>query len=117
MDVLTAADDLAEALPPDPHTHLSSYRERLLEHLFISELLRYLWNRKMYQVEVLKSQVDDSGYDLVIEYQTILRHIQLKASYHGAKTNRVPINTKLGTKPSGCVIWIIFDAAEMIPIK
>ena len=53
--------------------------------------------------------MDNAGYDLVIECNGIMRHIQLKSTYKGAKTSRVKINTALTNKPSGCVVWMFFD--------
>lgn len=95
------------------HTSFSSYREMMIEHVFLGELLRHFWQRDIFQLEVLKSQVDDSGYDLIIEHAGTVRHIQLKASFSGSKTNRVPINVKLSTKPSGCIIWVIFQEKDL----
>ena len=39
----------------------------------------------------------------------MLRHIQLKASYIGGKTNRQKVHIKLAQKPSGCVVWVYFN--------
>ena len=91
------------------HTEHSSLREKLIEHLFLGEVLRELWRRGQRDVEVLQTQVDNNGYDLVIEAGGIMRHIQLKGSYSTAKTSQVGIQTALCRKPSGCVIWIWFD--------
>ena len=41
------------------HTFNSSYREILIEHLFVGEIMRRLWLRGITQFEVLKPQVDD----------------------------------------------------------
>lgn len=71
--------------------------------------MQRLWLRGITQFEVLKPQVDDSGYDLVIEANGILRHIQLKSSFDKASTGNVKVNLKLALKPSACVIWIRFD--------
>lgn len=95
------------------HNQHSSYREVLLEHLFAGEVMRYLWCHGVIRVEVLKPQVDDSGYDLVLEANGIVRHVQLKASHHGATTSRATVNAALANKPSGCVIWIQFDKASL----
>lgn len=46
------------------HSQKSSYREMLLEHLFVGELLKLLWLSGIHDIEVLKPQVDDAGYDL-----------------------------------------------------
>lgn len=97
------------------HTHLSSYRESLLEHLFVGALLRefWIWGEEPLVVEVMKPQVDDAGYDVVLEVGGITRHVQLKSSYLGSKTARQKIHLKLGNKRSGCVIWIYFNPKTM----
>ncbi len=91
------------------HSEHSSYREKLLEHLFIGEVLRHLWRQGDMTAEFLRPEVDSGGYDLVIACNDIIRHIQLKSSYHGAKTARQSVNVRLAEKPSGCVVWVVFD--------
>ena len=88
------------------HYEQSSYRGMLIEYLFVGELLRTLWPRR---VEVMKPQVDDAGYDLVMEFQGIARHIQIKSSKENATTQRQKIHQSLEKKPSGCIIWVWFD--------
>ncbi|MBE3563948.1 MAG: hypothetical protein IMX05_09600 [Hydrogenibacillus schlegelii] len=94
------------------HNILSSYREQLIEHLFIGELMKTLWLKGHY-VEVSKPQVDDSGYDLILECNGIIRHVQLKASHQESSTATAKVNVKLAEKPSGCVVWIRFDQKTM----
>jgi hypothetical protein len=77
--------------------------------VFIGELSRCLWRRGIREVEILRPETDFAGYDLAIECNAILRHIQLKSSYRAAKTREVAIQTRLAEKPSGCVVWIFFD--------
>lgn len=91
------------------HTNHSSYREKLIEHLFIGELLKLSWTNGDCQLEVGKPEVDNSGYDVIFEANQIMRHVQLKASYTGSKTSRQKVHLKLADKPSGCVVWIYFD--------
>ena len=95
------------------HSEQSSYREKLLEHLFIGEILRHLWRLGVTTAEFLRPEVDSGGYDLVIACNKIIRHIQLKSSYRGAKTARQNINIRLADKPSGCVVWMIFDETTL----
>jgi hypothetical protein len=80
----------------------------LLEHLFAGSLMRHFWLREFQRVEMLTSRVDDAGYDLVLEANGIIRHIQLKSSTHAAPT-RVLVNKALAEKPSGCVLWMHAD--------
>ena len=91
------------------HTAHSSYREKLIEHLLVGELLKISWQNGDCQLEVAKPEVDNSGYDVILEANRVVRHVQLKASYVGSKTARQKVHVKLGEKPSGCVIWVYFD--------
>lgn len=59
------------------HSLLSSYREMLLEHLFAGEVMRRVWLSGIRRMEILKPQVDDGGYDLLLEANAIVRHVQL----------------------------------------
>ncbi len=85
----------------------SGFYEQLVEHVFISELLQEAWFSYGSTVEVLRSEIDSSGYDLVLECNNILRHVQLKNSRAEGKTASQKVNTALAQKPSSCVVWII----------
>jgi len=86
----------------------SSFREKMLEHVFISEVLQETWLRHGRTIEVLRSEVDSSGYDLVLEYNGIVRHVQLKGSRADSATALQKVNTNLAEKPSGCVVWLLY---------
>lgn len=96
-------------MPVSDHSLLSSYREALLEHLFAGEVMRHVWLSGVRRLEVLKPQVDDGGFDLVLETVDVARHIQLKATFKGSTVRRFTVNSALARKPSGCVICVIFD--------
>jgi hypothetical protein len=81
----------------------------LLEHLFAGEVMRHVWRSGVKRLEVLKPQVDDGGYDLVLETTSVVRHIQLKATFRGSTVRRFTVNTGLSRKPSGCVVCLQFD--------
>jgi hypothetical protein len=87
------------------HSRHSSLRERIVEHIFVGDALRELWREDVTDVEVLRSEFDAHGYDLVMSRGRIVRHIQFKAST-GSKPLRVSISRSLFEKPSGCAIWI-----------
>lgn len=90
------------------HNRDSSYREKVIEHLLVGELLRYLWEKGV-GAEVLKPEVDAEGYDIVLEAEGVMRHVQLKASHASSSTARVNVHTSLSSKPSGCVVWSMFE--------
>ena len=87
----------------------SSHREKVVEHVFLGELLRYLWVARIPGVQVLKPEVDASGYDLVLSLGKVMRHVQLKASMHDGKAAHQPIHAALGEHASGCVVWIVLN--------
>jgi hypothetical protein len=87
------------------HSKNSTLRERIVEHIFVGEALRLLWNRNITDVEVLRSEFDAFGYDLVMTLGKIVRHIQLKSGTR-KRPGKVSVARVLAEKPSGCVIWI-----------
>ena len=97
-EIITKADDAYMK---------STFYEQLVEHVFISEVLQEAWYYFGKTVEVLRSEVDASGYDVVLECNGVLRHVQLKTSRLESKTARQKVNMALASKPSGCVVWIL----------
>ena len=90
----------------------SNFFEQLVEHAFISELLQEAWFRYGKTVEVLRSEIDTSGYDLLLECNGVIRHVELKTSGTEARRSFQNINMALAQKPSGCVIWIVREENE-----
>lgn len=91
----------------------SVLREKVIEHVFLAELSRALLLKTRIPFEVLRSEFDANGYDLVVEAGGILRHIQLKAGRLGGKRANVDINTALSGKPGGCVVWMMVDESSL----
>lgn len=109
--------ELTESPPEAPrsawHSQDSSLREQALGHLFLGQLLAEMWRSNQRDIEVLKGEVDRGGYDLVLEANDFIRHVQLKSSFLGSKVRNVSVGTKLLAKPGGCVIWLEFDAESL----
>ncbi len=93
----------------DKHAIHSTLRENIVEHLFAGDLLRRLWQRGIVDAEILKSEFDAGGYDLVLSCRHVTRHIQLKVSRRGGSRSSINVSERLAEKPSGCVVWIIVD--------
>lgn len=85
----------------------SSFFEKLAEHVFVSEILQESYYGSGMTVEVLRSEIDASGYDLVLECNRVMRHVQLKTSKSDGRAAGQKVHISLGGKPSGCVVWII----------
>jgi hypothetical protein len=95
------------------HSSDSSLREQALGHLFLGQLLAFMWQSGARDIEVLKSEVDRGGYDVVLESNRVIRHVQLKSSFRGSKVREVDISTKLLRKPGGCILWLEFDSETL----
>ena len=109
MESDTDLDSEWDIMPRVHHAHFlqSTLRERIVEHVFIGDALRRLWQRRVTNVEVLRSEFDAGGYDLVMSHRKIVRHIQFKTAVVGSKGSAIKANLKLSEKPSGCVLCIL----------
>ena len=96
-----AADDR------EAHFRHSVLRERIVEHLFIGEALRRLWTRDIFDAEILRSEFDAGGYDLVMCRGPIVRHVQLKVSLIDSSTREIKASLRLSERPSGCILWLL----------
>lgn len=97
----------------EQHYQKSSYREKLIEHLFTGALLKQAWLDGSCALEIAKPEVDNQGYDIIAESKGIIRHIQLKTAHRKANAAKQNVHIALASKPSGCVVWIYFDEDTM----
>src|ERR1700716_2451668 len=100
-------------LEASAHSSDSSLREQALGHIFLGQLLAFMWRSGGRGIEVLKSEVDRGGYDVVLEANGVIRHVQLKSSFRGSKVREVDVSTKLLRKPGGCILWLEFDRESL----
>lgn len=91
----------------------SVLREKVFEHIFLAELSKVLLLDRRARFEVLRSEFDGFGYDLVVEALGTTRHVQLKATRLGGKRASVDVALSLATKPGGCVIWFMVDERQL----
>src|ERR1700691_4887710 len=84
-------------------TH-ASLRERIVEHVFLGDLLRALWNGAVRDIEVLRPEFDTHGYDIVLNRGPIVRFLQLKTL--SGRNRKFGIGTPLADKPGGYVVCI-----------
>ena len=88
---------------------MAQHRENLLEHAFVAEILQECVLVRQETIEVLRSEVDIAGYDLVLEVGDIVRHVQLKSLYCSAIDNGETVNANLEKHVGGCVVRSVWD--------
>jgi hypothetical protein len=94
------------------HFEQSTYREHVVEHLFMARLLEAAWLERRPPIEVLRCEADMHGYDIVLAVGDVVRHIQLKASTDTAKAAFQKVHIGLADKPAGCVVWVAMKERE-----
>lgn len=87
---------------------LSGPREKILEHRLVSDLAELMLRRGV-ELDVMRSDFDAQGHDVVLEAAGVIRHVQLKAMAAGGKRTRVNVNVRLRARPSGCIVWMVSD--------
>ena len=97
----------------EQHYLQSSFREKLIEHLFVGELLKLSWRQGGCSLEVAKPEADIHGYDLILEENGIIRHVQLEGSKVDARAPKQKVHIDLSGKPSGCIVWTYFNEKTM----
>ncbi|RQU68106.1 hypothetical protein DF141_28310 [Burkholderia cenocepacia] len=98
--------DISAADARARHAAHSVLRERIVEHIFVGEAMRRLWQLGVLNVEILRAESDASGYDLVMCCGSVMRHVQFKVSLVDGARAQVTINQQLAHARSGCVVWL-----------
>ncbi len=110
---------IAEPTPVEPDawsaalSTWSTTREKVLEHRFIAEVTAAIWRAGRFDFSVSHSEVDNSGYDVIIEVGEVIRHIQLKAMQSGGTRRDFGLQMRLADKPSACAVLMIHNAKTL----
>ncbi|MDN7592047.1 hypothetical protein [Burkholderia seminalis] len=100
------------------HAAHSVLRELIVEHIFVGEAMRRLWQLGILNVEILRAEFDASGHDLVMCCGSVMRHVQLKVSLVDGARAQVNINQQLAHARSGCVVWLgVTEDLEIIEYR
>ena len=94
----------------------SRFFENLLEHRFLFDLRRHLVLREPPAlVNVLKSEVDAFGFDLVLSVGDRSIHVQMKTRSGEPPPSSYELSEALWRLPSASAIWMLYDAITLEP--
>lgn len=83
----------------------SSYVETCLKHALVAALASVAWKRRPSEsLQVFNSEVDDSGFDIVIGLGSHVRYIQLKQAHSGKIPAKCSVRTTFASRPGACVV-------------
>src|SRR5882762_6085158 len=90
MDQYSPTPQVNEAkIEASPRSADSSLREQALGHLFLGQLLAFIWPNRVREIQLLKSEVDGGGHAVVSEANFTIRRVPLKSSCRGSKVGEL----------------------------
>lgn len=92
----------------------SSYVESVLRQALIAQLSSVAWQRDPDEtLQVLSSEVDDAGFDIILAYRGASRPIQLKQAHNEKKRGHCSIRLSFSKMPGSCVILMSHTLDEL----
>jgi hypothetical protein len=88
----------------------SSHVENILTHALIAKVAMELWRRDpLLDFQIFTSDVDDSGFDLVLRCGGELRYIQIKQTHQLGKAVKYNLSLKFSKIEGACVVVVKYD--------
>lgn len=92
----------------------SSYVENVLVHRMVASLAGELWQRDPnMQLHIFNSEVDDSGFDLVLGCDKKLRYIQVKQVHAHGKAQKFSVRLDFTQMPGSCIILVVYTVEKL----
>ena len=92
----------------------SSYVENVLVHRMVASLAGELWRRDpTMPLHIFTSEVDDSGFDLVLGCGTKLRYIQVKQVHTKGAASKFSVRLDFTRMPGSCVVVVVHTEDEL----
>lgn len=92
----------------------SSYIENVLRHTLVANLSSLVWSRDPFSaLQVFNSEVDDSGFDIVLGLGTQVRYVQLKQAHEDKIPTHCSVRLSFSNLPGSCVVLMSHTLAEL----
>lgn len=92
----------------------SSYVENVLTHALVAGLAGELWQLDPSRsLQVFNSEVDDSGFDVILGVGAELRYIQLKQAHDEKVPAHVSVRLQFSELPGSCVVLMSHRLADL----
>jgi hypothetical protein len=109
-------DDGEKTWRLDALSERSSHVENVLRHAFLAELASEVWRDDPNEpLGISKAEVDDSGYDLVIERNGAIRRIQMKHAHEEKTPKSFSARVEFATSPGSCIVVVSHSLADLKP--
>lgn len=92
----------------------SSYVENILIHRMVAALAGELWRRDpTAPFNIFNSEVDDSGFDLVLACAEKHRYIQVKQVHLNGAAAKFSVSLEFTRLPGSCVVVVVHTESEL----
>ena len=92
----------------------SSYVENVLRHALVSSLASNFWSRDpSLSLQVFNSEVDDSGFDVVLGLGGRVRYVQLKQTHEDKVPPNCSVRLSFASLPGACVVLMSHTLKEL----
>lgn len=93
----------------------SSYVENVLVHRMVSSIAGELWRRDpTTPLHIFNSEVDDSGFDLVLGCGAQVRYIQVKQVHANGTASKFSLRLDFTRMPGSCVVVVVHTEDELL---
>lgn len=94
----------------------SSHVENVLRHAFLAELASEVWRDDPHEpLGISNAEVDDSGYDVVLERDATIRRVQLKQAHDKKIPKKFSVRVEFATYPGSCIVVIAHALQDLRP--
>jgi hypothetical protein len=92
----------------------SSYIENVLRHNLVASLSSAVWQHDPFaSLQVFNSEVDDSGFDLVLGLGLKVRYVQLKQAHEDKVPSHCSLRLSFSKMHGSCVILMSYSVATL----
>jgi hypothetical protein len=94
----------------------SSYVENVLRHARLAELSCLVWTDDPFaSLKISNSELDDSGYDVLLAYGNVVRHVQLKQAHDEKVPQKFSVRVSFASLPGACIVAVSHALADLKP--
>lgn len=109
-------NELEKTLRLEALAERSSHVENVLRHAFLAELASEVWRDDPNEpLGISSAEVDDSGYDLMVERNATIRRIQLKQAHDEKVPRNFSVRVAFATYPGSCIVVIAHSLLDLRP--
>jgi len=109
-------DELEKSSRLEALAERSSHVENVLRHAFLAELASEVWRDDPNEpLGISNAEVDDSGYDVILERNVTIRRIQLKQTHDEKVPKKFSVRVEFATYPGSCIVVISHSVLDLRP--